>query len=524
MSLLRFKQISGSILTTASVSLNTITFTKGDGTTFNITVNTGSGGTGSIPDLQQVTTAGNTTSNPIIVDNGAGESIQIKHNQIIINNALGNATITSPNLTTATEFQIPDKAGPTETFAMLSDLTGSGSGSTSPGGPEQAIQFNSGSTFNGSGNFKYDYVNNNILLTGSLLVTQSYISTVDYIDYTLDPGTLAHSEGRVHWDVDRKTLQIDTDVNNFTISAGHVSVLRGRNTNSYTLTKGTVVYISGNSGQFATFTSASWENDPSSAYTIGLIAQDINANQFGYAVTDGEITGINTNGFAPATLLYLSSSGQYTDTKPVAPKHTVRLGQVVVASTNGILQVKIDNGYELGELHDVLDNTTTSSYGDLLVKSGSLWIDSKQLTGSYGLTGSLNVSGSVINKGSTTLSGSVFISGSTLNPGSGHVLTYNTQSGQLFYTASSAIGGGPSVSTGSLLTTASVSLNTITFTKGDGSTFPITVDTGSGGGGGVTQIIAGQNVTISPTSGTGSVTINSVANNSTKLFNYYNFM
>jgi hypothetical protein len=31
------------------------------------------------------------------------------------------------------------------------------------------------------------------------------------------------------------------------------------------------------------------------------------------------------------------------------------------------------------------------------------------------------------------------------------------------------------------LTTASVSLNTITFTKGDGSTFPITVDTGSGG-------------------------------------------
>jgi hypothetical protein len=44
---------------------------------------------------------------------------------------------------------------------------------------------------------------------------------------------------------------------------------------------------------------------------------------------------------------------------------------------------------------------------------------------------------------------------------------------------------GGSVSTGSLLTTASVSLNTITFTKGDGSTFPITVNTGSGGGGGM---------------------------------------
>ena len=244
----------------------------------------------------------------------------------------------------------------------------------------------------------------NQTITGSILVTQSYISKVDYIDYTVNPGTLAHTEGRTYWDADRKTLQIDTDVNNFAISAGHVSVLRGRNTNSYTLTKGTVVYINGNSGQFATFTTASWENDPNSAYTIGLIAQDINANQFGYAVTDGEITGVNTNGFAPATLLYLSSSGQYTSTKPVAPRHTVRLGQVVVASVSGILQVKIDNGYELGELHDVLDSTTTSSYGDLLVKSGSLWINSKQLTGSYELTGSLIVSGTYgLNTSNATL-------------------------------------------------------------------------------------------------------------------------
>ena len=42
-------------------------------------------------------------------------------------------------------------------------------------------------------------------------------------------------------------------------------------------------------------------------------------------------------------------------------------------------------------------------------------------------------------------------------------------------------GSGGTTDTGSLLQTASVSLNTITFTKGDGSTFPITVDTGSGG-------------------------------------------
>jgi len=51
-------------------------------------------------------------------------------------------------------------------------------------------------------------------------------------------------------------------------------------------------------------------------------------------------------------------------------------------------------------------------------------------------------------------------------------------------TASFALtgGSGGSTNTGSLLTTASVSSNTITFTKGNGTTFPITVATGSGGG------------------------------------------
>jgi len=61
-----------------------------------------------------------------------------------------------------------------------------------------------------------------------------------------------------------------------------------------------------------------------------------------------------------------------------------------------------------------------------------------------------------------------------------------TLTGSLFGTASWAenVVNAPVFNTGSLLTTASVSLNTITFTKGDASTFAITVDTGSGGGSG----------------------------------------
>lgn len=81
---------------------------------------------GGIPDLQQVTTVGATTSNGITVDNGAGESITIKHNTIDITNTLGGvASITSTILNTPIVFNLPDK--PTnDTFAMLSDITGGG--------------------------------------------------------------------------------------------------------------------------------------------------------------------------------------------------------------------------------------------------------------------------------------------------------------------------------------------------------------------------------------------------------------
>jgi hypothetical protein len=52
------------------------------------------------------------------------------------------------------------------------------------------------------------------------------------------------------------------------------------------------------------------------------------------------------------------------------------------------------------------------------------------------------------------------------------------------------------VDTGSLLITASVDMNTITFTKGDGSTFPITVDTGSSGA--ISYIDTTENDTVTP--------------------------
>ena len=68
--------------------------------------------------------------------------------------------------------------------------------------------------------------------------------------------------------------------------------------------------------------------------------------------------------------------------------------------------------------------------------------------------------------------------GTTLN-----TIYYNTTSGELTYGLAPTGSGGGTVDTGSFYVGSSVNLNTITFTKGDGLTDVITVDTGSASGG-----------------------------------------
>jgi hypothetical protein len=65
------------------------------------------------------------------------------------------------------------------------------------------------------------------------------------------------------------------------------------------------------------------------------------------------------------------------------------------------------------------------------------------------------------------------------------VVVYDKERQQLFYTGSygGGGGGGGSIDTSSFLIGATATLNTITFTQGDGDTFNVTIDTGSGGGG-----------------------------------------
>ena len=76
-----------------------------------------------------------------------------------------------------------------------------------------------------------------------------------------------------------------------------------RNETGATLTKGTVVYISGASGNKATVSKALATTDSTSAQTFGVVFADISNNNNGYAILAGDLSGLDTSAFANGTQL-----------------------------------------------------------------------------------------------------------------------------------------------------------------------------------------------------------------------------
>lgn len=153
---------------------------------------------------------------------------------------------------------------------------------------------------------------------------------------------------------------------------------RVNNRTGATLTKGTAVYLSGSQGNRITAAKALATSDPTSANTFGIVAENINTNSSGYIITEGLITGINTSTLVEDSAVYLSPTvaGGLTSTKPQAPNHGVYIGVCVKSNAgSGELFVKIKNGLELDELHDVLISNPTNNASLYYKSNEGIWRD-----------------------------------------------------------------------------------------------------------------------------------------------------
>lgn len=154
-----------------------------------------------------------------------------------------------------------------------------------------------------------------------------------------------------------------------------------RNSTGATITKGTVVYLNGATGGKPNVQKAQANAEATSSGTFGVIQSDINNNSNGYVVVIGTVLGLNTSAYTAGQVLWLSptTAGGFTTTKPVAPNHAVYVGIVTLAAAQGTIEVKIQNGYELDEIHDVLITSKTDNDGLIYESASGLW-KNKQIT------------------------------------------------------------------------------------------------------------------------------------------------
>lgn len=211
--------------------------------------------------------------------------------------------------------------------------------------------------------------------------------TADHIALNVSPSGAGYVVGATEWNNTIGSSQTLLKGGNVSLKNGVDLVARIVNkvTPNTTLTKAAyqAVRISGAQGGRLAVALAQANNDTNSADTIGIVTETIATNQEGFILTVGQLENINTTGnlqgetWADGDVLYLSptTAGRLTNIKPTgATGHIVVVGYVEYAhANNGSIYVKIMNGWELDELHNVSITSPANNEGLFYDSATSLW-------------------------------------------------------------------------------------------------------------------------------------------------------
>ena len=271
-----------------------------------------------------------------------------------------------------------------------------------------------------------------------------------------------------------------------------------RNAEAVTILKGQPVYLFQAQGNLATVKLAYNTSDATSAKTLGLAAENIAPNAQGLVTCQGTLTGLNTSAYNEGDTLYLgATAGTLTNVKPQAPNHLVYIGVVERANAGaGQIYVRVQNGFELDEIHDVRIISPVNGNTLIYDASTSLWKNAGITAGTgvsvtngpasitVGNTGVLSFSGGTTGfTPSTATSGAVTLAGTLSTDNGGTGLTSFIANRVLYASSTSAIGQSANLTfDGTTLGSSALNI-TGNVTLGDATTDTVTVNGYIGVGG-----------------------------------------
>jgi len=150
------------------------------------------------------------------------------------------------------------------------------------------------------------------------------------------------------------------------------------------ITKGQAVYVTSADGTNMIVGLASNASEATSSKTMGLLDATVSTNGFANVVTEGLLTGLDTTAAnAEGDPVWLGTGGNLIYglvNKPYAPNHLVFIGIVTRRNANnGEIFVKVQNGFELQELHNVDALNPSNNDGIFYNSTTQLW-EHKQIS------------------------------------------------------------------------------------------------------------------------------------------------
>ena len=133
------------------------------------------------------------------------------------------------------------------------------------------------------------------------------------------------------------------------------------------INKGQAVYVTSADGTNMIVGKASNASEQTSSKTLGLLESTASANGFANVITEGLLAGLDTTGAnAAGDPVWLGTDGNLIYglvNKPSAPAHLVFIGIVTRKNANnGEIFVKVQNGFEMKELHDYVESGVQNNF------------------------------------------------------------------------------------------------------------------------------------------------------------------
>ena len=345
---------------------------------------------------------------------------------------------------------------------------------------------------------------NGFLSTGSSTVqeikitnstTTNATTTGLYVSNTIDFNPIsapAYNQGTLFYNTDENTLGFYNEESEITLSIGEENWIRARNTTGSTITNGSVVYVSGSTGNRVNIALAQADADAGGGdvVAVGVATHDIENNSDGYITFAGVVNDIDTSDWSGGDELFVgtTTAGTLTNIPPTSPDWVVPVGYVLTSNpSTGSILVDLHSWYDTTDLtaearnQDITGywtfvNASTTNASTTQLTLTDLWIGGSQTTDFDG--DGLSYSGTqlIADLGTSIVTGEITdgtILEADLNvsnsPTDNYVLSYNS-AGSNFTWVEDQTGGGGSGNTYLDLVNALVGTATSTVSTAFGTT------------------------------------------------------